>query len=901
MDQPNNLNTINPLERIQPNVFQEIQSSENRIPGVGFGLAKILNYKLSILLKESQYLVKKAPGEKNFTMFELIDDFFALLPKHNALIAGGSCLAAYEISKLDADIHELQSSTNEDNDDKLAEIMDKQKRIVDSVKDIDIFIPVNEILPFYKALFGDGSFEMPTRNNNDDPRITEFANVHEGILGFGNPEFHSQYARVNPSMYCESFLQKNGIKSVHRYHYFYYNVVSGELKKPFFHIDVMSIRNKRTPLEVVNAFDLTFCQIWFDGKNAYSTFPDHVRKKQGWIQKDYIPHFLNGNSFLKDRVLKYTQRGYTLLDNPELNDQIRKEIIAKTTDLVLKGSECRSVTGDIKRWKDPAFLHRWCTAFILDYIITPLGNIPQRLNNLKYSDYSQPLPQWNVFTLNKIKSKESHVFNGLQTTDGYDSEEYDTPDLKRLMSLAHAIMKKYSVNILGDEKNLNEKKTFRLSFYRITNLLLQDLYTKSTDGSSILDTLGESLTDVQGTNLYTLPQPLMEALKGYLTALRSMCLRKAPEDIGMFASEGEEVFDIHFHSPKDAISAEYMEGYLNQFIINADHTEVPCYLYNKSEPTKSCNFKLTYKDIRYIVSPEFYKKYATPPIKKLGLNQSIHSLNVTLANKPEADPTYGGMIYHYAMCPFCLQIENRDSGCTYMVHNQGSDSIPHYPFCQKDFFVQELYDKYIKAGTEYDEEEGLVGIEPHMEFCIECGRPCYRHQHFNLDTLDLIPGTNPSECTGGGRPEMFARILAVRDIYRNAGLTNAIVERQVAAEAADQAPKDKDYMAKGQVIADMPIDERIWGNANIPATKKYNNSDDWGGEEKVAEDGDNEEKVPEDGDNYNDYPNIHNNRYVNRNNNNGNSVNHLYNGGHRFQQTKKQRKTAKKLTRRKRN
>jgi hypothetical protein len=51
-------------------------------------------------------------------------------------------------------------------------------------------------------------------------------------------------------------------------------------------------------------------------------------------------------------------------------------------------------------------------------------------------------------------------------------------------------------------------------------------------------------------------------------------------------------------------------------------------------------------------------------------------------------------------------------------------------------------------------------------------------------------------CPGGGRPELIARMMAVRDVYRRKDLKNVVEERKIAALAADAAPKNAALMER---------------------------------------------------------------------------------------------------------
>ena len=143
--------------------------------------------------------------------------------------------------------------------------------------DIDIYVPTKNIPIFFEALI-----------KGRDPII--------------RPD---KYVKYNASIYCTSFLRKNGIRRV-------YTFTSAYGQRPVISMDIMSIRNKRTPLSVVNNFDLTFCQVWFDGSDVYASHPDHIKEKKGDLQKEYVLTLMWGNQFLRKRINKYMNRGFVI-------------------------------------------------------------------------------------------------------------------------------------------------------------------------------------------------------------------------------------------------------------------------------------------------------------------------------------------------------------------------------------------------------------------------------------------------------------------------------------------------------------------------------------------------------------------------------------------------------------
>ena len=253
----------------------------------------------------------------------------------------------------------------------------------------------------------------------------------------------------------------------------------------------------------------------------------------------------------------------------------------------------------------------------------------------------------------------------------------------------------------------------------------------------------------------------------------------------------------------------------------------PCYYQpnpaNHADPI-NCKHTITMSEAKYIVSKEFYDKYTAPAPEKIGLDQYMSHYDVTLKNAPEEEASWG-LEYHHSVCPFCIQFDSRDSGCSYMVHENREHKPSHQaPFCLAKFQIKELIDRY-KAVSDVDE------FATHLEFCAECGRPCVNHSHITTKppyTMIDVPmredgqGHDYAKCTGGGRAELFARILAIRRVYREGASLDPMAERRYAALAADDAPNDEELMAQGAAIFAQEEESRHWTNAPVPFTKMYN-------------------------------------------------------------------------------
>ena len=630
-------------------------------------------------------------------------------------------------------------------------------------------------------------------------------------------------------MYCKSILHKNGIKKVYNFIKRKFEEIGQRgsrrvvetMRKEF---DIMIVRNRRTPLQVVTNFDLTFCQTWFDGTNIYASHPDDIKQKKGTLQGEYVNLFLKGNRFLHKRIHKYGQRGYKVALDKQTNG---RDIVphVRVSDFLCNRREDKDL---LKHWSSRVLLS-WFLK-IRDTISDHRENMPP---NIKH-DNILIVPLMNRG--NRQYSTKQDLFGGLggglcggrnatSKDDGYDSEDYfenqSFQDIVYDMFLQER--KRSDLVEIPDEPTTEIKE---LLFHRGANKLLeiamwpnQYNYEKRTLGK-LLEmnyAFGAEEGDARSNNL--------KRAMLYYNELKSRCIRKGTSFITQ--EEDVEVYDLHEHPMEAGISAEDMELYLQHHITDVDKSEIPCYYKPNPadhEDSANCKHTISLSEVKYIVSKEFYDKYNAPVPAKLGLDQFMSHYNQTLQNAPSEDITYG-LEYHHSVCPFCLQFESRDSGCSYMVHeNTKHKPQSGAPFCDERIQIKELVDRY-KAVSEEDPEV------THLEFCAECGRPCVNHAHISTKPpyTKIKPpmredgaGRDYAVCTGGGRAELFARILAIRKVYREGKSLDSVVERREAALAADNAPNDEELMAQGAAIFAQEEESRHWTNAAIPSTKPYN-------------------------------------------------------------------------------
>jgi hypothetical protein len=77
-------------------------------------------------------------------------------------------------------------------------------------------------------------------------------------------------------------------------------------------LDVLVIESGVDLLDVVRQFDLSICQVWWDGRAVHGFHHDHVLSRVGTLQSSYTPHFYGLNWFIINRMYKYVSRGFRI-------------------------------------------------------------------------------------------------------------------------------------------------------------------------------------------------------------------------------------------------------------------------------------------------------------------------------------------------------------------------------------------------------------------------------------------------------------------------------------------------------------------------------------------------------------------------------------------------------------
>jgi hypothetical protein len=148
-------------------------------------------------------------------------------------------------------------------------------------------------------------------------------------------------------------------------------------------MDVVEVNRNLIPKNVVQNFDLTFCENWYNGV-VYLTYPEHVKQKHGFLENHYLKLYHSGNKILKGRMNKYINRGFKIsINNPvtktaqNITNIIKNEF--KTINTTLPTTKRSKATKD-KPVSETLQL-------ILDSIKTKINNSPEGSINITTNGY----------------------------------------------------------------------------------------------------------------------------------------------------------------------------------------------------------------------------------------------------------------------------------------------------------------------------------------------------------------------------------------------------------------------------------------------------------------------------------------------------------------------------------
>ena len=230
--------------------------------------------------EESKFLDKL----KDYFTQEDIIKLSKSLSENNAIIAGGSVLSAF------ADFH---------------------------MNDMDIYVNFSNVPYLYNTLIEIGYKDIHFKNISPayDQSFLRKNNImyHFNMVSdviIENFEPHKYYDIPIKCNKCSKSIQgrinmKKHLYKIHQVKYLeYYN-------KPI--IDLLIVPDGYDTKLVAQNFDLSFCEIWYDGVNTYAVDIDGIKNKRGILKPDYVNSLLiNFNKFIFNRIKKYLKRGFDI-------------------------------------------------------------------------------------------------------------------------------------------------------------------------------------------------------------------------------------------------------------------------------------------------------------------------------------------------------------------------------------------------------------------------------------------------------------------------------------------------------------------------------------------------------------------------------------------------------------
>ena len=700
-----------------------------------------------------------------------MDRVNALLQETGAIIAGGSILRA--VSPWNADAPGL---------------LGNHLGFSPEVNDLDIYVPVRMT-----------------------PRLIDGLYTGEGAIVDA-----INYKVLPASSYCESFLRKNGIRRIHTF--------TERLERNL--TDIMSVRHRRSVQQVVTNFDLTICQIWYDGAHVYASHPQDIRDKRTTLQSDYVLSLMRGNQYIRRRLDKYMKRGFSIsiagmADNFELLPTDRYACAKDKNRFLVRKTK-------------PEFWNRWFASVATAWLSGSAASfrnkksyLPSIADNMVPSEnilipLAENLPHLSHINATGIRliTKGFTVWNPMPTVSfwnnfkdtGYDSEDYE--NVENRQALASEYMSKSVPDVAWQADG---ERAFALAMNKFLEYQMLPIkydnkpenrgnrnegvkiYEGFTFGTLLYKSKGDLVINRDDYGLRSLfMQP--EVFNIYLGKLFGNSLRTAAATTD-FANTDALIYDIHNHPLAVGISKVKLKDHLRRHK-RFPKDAIPCYW-------RECNKTLALTEIHHILGRADYGEWfggveAIPMWK--GFAQSDVTLMDTIFSEE------GMEAKNFSCCPVCLSWVRREDGCMFMHHK--------CPELQTPYSV-ELYNKY-------------KDVFDNLWWCTLCGRVCQEHRRLN-NPEDIVPahhalgpaagprtdlirpgaGASPfsNDCTaygGGMLLEKFIRFQKIREVAN-------ILKAQIGRITLEEAKK---YMINQVWDSPLNVDPMLRAHLQTLLTEK---------------------------------------------------------------------------------
>jgi hypothetical protein len=212
----------------------------------------------------------------------------------------------------------------------------KIKKYLKENTSLEIFNVLHDALVTEKAYIAGGSIlscysDVNFKTDDLDIYINQ-SNFNNFIIKLSKVYNFSRHNHLAPP-YDNSFFKKNNI--LFRIRGISYTRIKIRA------IDIMIIPDEINILDVLSNFDLTICEIWYNGKTVNGTNLRDIQNKVGYLRKEYNDSlFKHLNTFIIKRIKKYRERGFKIeFDIPkQKNFSIisNKKNVTNSTEWVIK-------------------------------------------------------------------------------------------------------------------------------------------------------------------------------------------------------------------------------------------------------------------------------------------------------------------------------------------------------------------------------------------------------------------------------------------------------------------------------------------------------------------------------------------------------------------------------------
>ena len=150
--------------------------------------------------------------------------------------------------------------------------------------DVDIYLPYNVRRDVYTTM-------------------GNLFNADKVLEGKKKGKDKTKYYRADYTKKADNLFVRCGIESVTKY----------ERSEPKAEMDLVQSDRTSTPKKVINNFDLTFCENWYDGKDIYVKDKKALLKEDtGYLEPMYVQGYKEGNVKTIGRIKKYLGRGFRI-------------------------------------------------------------------------------------------------------------------------------------------------------------------------------------------------------------------------------------------------------------------------------------------------------------------------------------------------------------------------------------------------------------------------------------------------------------------------------------------------------------------------------------------------------------------------------------------------------------